>query len=275
VSTFAPPIRRIETARGHHYVDANRQRVPGVTTILSGGMPKPALINWAANSTAEYAVDNWAALSGLTPSERLKKLQGARYEVRDAAANRGTQIQPLARGEEVDVPDDIAGHVESCVQFLDEFRPDPVLLEATVYSLKYGHAGTLDAVFDFPNGLRGFPQPAPRILIDWKSNRTGVYGESAYQLAAYRCSEFMLDEAGNGQPMIPVDGCAVVHLKADGFDLIPMTAGPVQYREFLYIAQVRRVTDESRDLVGNPIPPPSRVQRRRLEIVTPQLEAAS
>ena len=57
---FTPPARRIDKmAFGkptHYYQDANGNRIPGVTTILNEGLPKPALINWAANATAEAAV---------------------------------------------------------------------------------------------------------------------------------------------------------------------------------------------------------------------------
>lgn len=275
MSAFVGPIRRVDTAKSHHYVDANGRRVPGVTTVLGGGLPKPALINWAGNATAEYAVDNWAALSELSPSARLKKLQGARYEDRDAAANRGTEVHALGerllKGEEVDVPDELAGHVESYVHFLDEYEVQPVLVETTVYSIKHGYAGTLDSVLDFPNGLKGFSQSSPRILADVKTNRSGVFGDVAYQLAPYRYSEFILGDDDSERPMIPVDGCAVIHVRADGFDLVPITAGPAQYRQFLYIAEVHRAAEESRDLVGAPVPIPSRVQRRRLEIVTSEV----
>lgn len=278
MSAYVGPIRRVETAKGHRYEDANRRRVPGVTTIISQGVPKPALINWAANSTAEYAVDHWAELGELSSSARLKKLQGARYEVKDAAANRGTEIhnraEKLAQGEEVDLPDDIAGHVESYIHFLDEFQVEVVLLEAVVFSHRHGYAGTTDAVFRFPLGLPGYDMPAPVLLCDLKSNRTGIFGETALQLAGYRYADTYVDANGDEQPMIEVDGCAAIHVRADGFDLIPVTAGPQQHRALLYAAQVGEFVQDSRDLVGNPIPPPSRVQRRRLEIVRDLKESA-
>lgn len=278
MTTFTGPIRRVDTAKSHHYVDAHNRRVPGVTTILSGGLPKPALVNWAGNATAGYAIDHWDELGALPPSERLKKLQGARYEDRDTAANRGTEVHALAdrlvRGEEVEVPDELAGHVESYVAFLDDHDPQPLLVESTVYSLKHGHAGTLDVILDFPHGLPGFAQPQPRILADVKTNRSGVFGDTAFQLAGYRYSEFIYDDSlGEPQPMLAVDGVAVIHVRGDGYDLVPLVAGPQQYRDFLYIAEVRRAAEASRDLVGAPITPPSRTPRRRLELA-PQEAAA-
>jgi len=264
MSAYVGPIRRVETAKGHHYVDANKRRVPGVTTITGDGLPKPALINWAGNATADYAIDHWAELGELSPAARLTKLRGGRYETRDAAANRGTQVHALAdqliRGVEVDVPEELAGHVESYVHFLDEFSPEPALIEGVVFSHRHGYAGTLDLIAYFPT-------LGQWLLVDLKTNRTGIYGETAIQLAGYRYADTHLDEHGVEQPMIQVDGCAAVHVRADGFDLIPVTAGPEQHRDLLYAQQIKRFTDEARDLVGSPIPPPSRVQRRRMEIV--------
>src|SRR5690606_41327726 len=92
-------IRRVDRGKNHWYVDADSgDRVPGVTSITDGGLPKKALINWAGNATAEYAVDHWAELSELAPSARLKRLQGGRYEAKDAAANKGTRVHALEIG---------------------------------------------------------------------------------------------------------------------------------------------------------------------------------
>ena len=54
-----------------------------------------APINWAANTTAEYAVDRWEELAELGPSEKLKRLKAARFEDRDQAARRGTDVQVI------------------------------------------------------------------------------------------------------------------------------------------------------------------------------------
>ncbi|MGH3985901.1 MAG: hypothetical protein ACRDTZ_01105 [Pseudonocardiaceae bacterium] len=270
MTRYTGPIRRVDTAKGHHYVDANKHHVPGVTTI-TGALPKDALINWAANTTAGYTIDHWDTLAAMAPSERLKKLQGARYEDKDRAANRGTEVHKLAEklvtGAEVNIPEELAGHAESYVHFLDEFDPQPVLVECVVFSHKHGYAGTLDLVADFPT-------LGKRLLCDVKTNRSGIFGETAVQLAGYRYAETYLDGEGVEQPMLEVDGCAAIHVRADGFDLIPVTAGPQQHRVLLYLQQVRQFDQDSRDFVGSPIPPPSRVQRRRLEIVE-RLETVS
>lgn len=245
--TYAPPIRRRNYGKGHGYVDANGVKVPGVTSIISDGIPKPALIKWAGDVTAEYAVDCWDELRGMAPSVRLKTLKGARYANSDAAANKGTAIHKLGAelvlGRQVQVPDHLAGYVESYVRFLDEHNVDPILIEATVVSHKYGYAGTLDLI----DGHK---------LLDLKSSRSGIFGETALQLAAYRYADAYMDDAGEECAMPPIDWTGAVHIRADGYSLVPVEAGPEQFRAFLYAQQVARFVADSRQLVGDPIEAP-------------------
>lgn len=253
---FTAPIRRREGKSfgraTHWYVDANGLKVPGVTTILKDGIPKPALVGWGIKSVAEYALDHWDDLAGLAPSERLKTLKGAPYADRDAAAQRGTEVHALAerlvRGEEIDVPDELAGHVESYVRFLDDWDPQPVLVERTVVNYAIGYAGTLDLVADL--GGR-------RLLLDVKTNRSGVYGDVAFQLAAYRYAEHYVAEDGTEPVMPEVDGAGVIHVRADGYDLVPVEAGPRQFTEFRHIARVARAVEASRGYVGEALTPPT------------------
>jgi hypothetical protein len=264
MTTYTAPVKRRKYGKGHRYEDANGVKVPGVTTVLGDGVPKPALINWAANATAEAAVDRWDEFAGLTPSKRLAALQKARYAERDAAANRGTEVHGWAeryvRGEEVEVPDDIAGHTESYAHFVDEWQPEPVLIEAVVMSHRHGYAGTLDAILDVPR--------LGRILLDIKTSRSGIFGETALQLAAYRYADTYVDENGDEQPMHEVDDVYGLHVRADGYDLLPITAGPEQLRTFLYVQQVARfTTTTSKELVGTALTPPRSMRRRRLEII--------
>jgi len=256
-------IRRVNRGRNHWYEDVDTgQRVPGVTSIIDKGLPKPALINWAANATAEAAIDRWDELAELTPSVRLKTLQGARYAVKDAAANRGTAVHNLAEklvnGERVTVPEEIAGHVESYVRFLDDFDVRPILVERTVHSARHGYCGTFDLIAELLDTDDPEPDPEQRrrmtLLLDIKTNRSGIFGDIALQLAAYRFADVWIDEdEGTENEMPMVDGCAGIHVRADGYSLIPVEAGEVQHRQFLYAAQVADFITGSRDLVGEPI----------------------
>lgn len=247
------PIRRRNHGNGHSYHDEHG-KVPGVTTIQRDGFPKKQLIDWAGNVTAEYALDYWDELSRLRPSERLNRLRRARYETRDKARDRGTDIHKIAvaltAGEEVEYEDELAPYVESYVQWLDDWNVQPILQETTIVNYKHRYAGTLDLAADLNDGYRW--------LIDLKHTSKGPYGDTAFQLAGYRYAECYVDDEGNEQPMIEVQRTGVAQIRADGVDLFPIPAGERQFRQFLYIKQVAIAAEESQELVGRPLRPPRR-----------------
>lgn len=257
--SFTPPISRRNHGKGHSYRDANGERVPGVTTILGNGCPKPALIEWSARTTIDYALDYWDELNDLPPSERVKRLSRARFAHRDAAARRGTEVHrlgdELARGHEVEVPEEIADHVESYVSFLDTWDVQPLAVEAVVVSHDYGYAGTLDLIAD----LRHPTEPGRRVvwLLDLKTTESGVFREAVLQLAAYRYATHYVTSEGNEERMLPVERCGVVHVRADGAHLVPVVAERDEHRQFLYVQQVADfVQIDSHELIGDPLPAP-------------------
>jgi hypothetical protein len=256
MSRYVAPIRRVDTAKGHYYKDAQGNRVPGVTTIQDKGLPKPALINWAGDATAEYAIDHWDELGALAPAARLKRLKGARYEAKDAAARRGTEVhtaaQMLAAGKSVKVPEEIAGHVESYARFLDEFEVEPVHVEFSCVSYRWGYAGTADlcAYLNLPEHGRVLT------LDDIKTSRSGIFGDAAMQLAGYRYADFWIIDGEEIEP-VEVAFCFGIHVRADGYDLIPVEAGEQEHKDFLYAMKVGQFADRSRDLIGAPIIAPT------------------
>lgn len=259
--------------RSHWYIDQDTgERLTGVTTITGDGLPKKALINWAGDATAEYALDNWAALSKLSPAARLKKLQGGRYESKDEAANRGTAIhkmgERLIRGEKVVVPDVLQPYVNSYVRFMDEFQLRARWVEAVVYSETHRYCGQLD-IFgdillpdmpeydDLPRDPDGF---VCDVLLDAKSNRSGIFGETALQLSGYRWAEFMQPDGSDPAtafPMPEVTWTGAIWIRPDGYSLVPVETGPDQHRNFLYAQQIRAWDGDARDLIGLPIEPPT------------------
>lgn len=260
---FVAPIKRIDTAKGHHYVDANGARVPGVTTVIDQGKPKPALINWSANATAEAAVDRWDELATLTPSKRLDALKKARYEERDAAARRGTEVhaigEKLVAGEAVDVPTELLGHAESYAKLLDDFKVEPVHVEFGIASYRHGYAGSGDliAYFTLPRIGRKL------LLVDLKTNKSGIFPETVLQLSAYQFAEVLLaDDQHDERPMPEVDGSAAVHITPNGAELIPVTTNEATFRTFLYVMQVAEFEKSGKDLLGLPIRPESDVRYR-------------
>lgn len=262
---FSPPFRRKDTARGHHYVDRDGTRVPGVTTILGDGVPKPALINWSANETAAAAVNRWDELAQMPPAQRLEALKKARYETKDAAANKGTELhligEHLIKGEGVQVAPELVPYAEGYARFLEAFDVEPVHVEFSIASYRYGYAGTADLIarLTIPGVGRVLA------LVDLKSNRSGIFGETALQLAAYRYADVLIPAGAPEQPMPEVDATYAVHITPSGSHLIPVTAGPEQHRQFLYAQQVAQWSKASSDLVGPAIVPPTTATYRLVQ----------
>lgn len=282
---YVGPIRRRQYGRsGHGYIDANGLKVPGVTTILKA-LPKDALINWSANATADAALDQWDDLGKMKPAARLAALKKARYADRDAAANRGTEVHNAAQrylqGEEIELPDEIAGHVESYIAFVDDWQPEPLLVEAVVMSHQYGYAGTTDLGVTFSDpiiiGRLAEQMKLPHLLElgrpvrgigDIKTSRSGIFPETALQVAAYRFCDVYVDEAGSEQEMPDFDFAFALHVRGDDYELRPLVAGPEVLREFLYVREVHRFDNETGPTyVGSPLTPGRRLKRRRLEVV--------
>ncbi len=249
--TVTPATRRVNRGRGHSYL-LDGAPVPGVTTILSAGYPKPGLINWAFDTASKYAVDHWDELNQVGPGSRLAQIQKARYGDRDAAAVRGTAVHDLAHrlqsGQEIDVPEEYVGHVDAYLQFVADWKPRELLVESPVFSREYSYAGTVDLVADLADNRRW--------ILDWKTSKGSPYPETALQLAAYRYSDFALVE-GEEVPMFKVARAGVVWLRADGYDLIPLDAGAEAFEAFGHVQQVAQFRDEPLERwVGDALEPP-------------------
>jgi hypothetical protein len=249
----APLTRRINRGRYHEYL-LDDTKVPSVTTIIREGVPKPALVQWAAREVAGYAVDHRDELAKLSSSEVLRRLERAPNEKRNQRAARGTEVHALAArlaaGEELEVPEPLVGHVDAYLAFVRDWQPRELLVEATILKRQPwgGYMGTLDLVAQLCD---------ERVwLLDFKTTASGVWPETALQAAAYRHADAYLDAAGVEQPMPAVDRCGSVWLRADGYDLIPLETGPDVFRFFNYAMQVARFAKAQREeYVGDALRP--------------------
>jgi hypothetical protein len=244
--------RRIAHGRGHRY-ELDGERALGVTTATDKGVAKPNLIRWAAKSVAGYAIDHWSELESMKPSERLKVLEGAPWAERDEAAVRGRDVhslvERLAAGEELAIPEALVGHVDAYLKFVEDWRPKELLVEATVVNRTYRYMGTLDLIADLADGLRW--------LLDWKTGASGIWPETALQLAAYRHAETYLTD--DGEESLPsVDRVGALWLRADGYDLIPVKAEWDEFRRFQYAQQMAAFVELPRDaVIGEALTPPT------------------
>lgn len=253
-------LKRIDSTswgKPTHYYQLDGERADGVTTVISKAVPKPALVSWAAKSVAEFVADNQievTALYGEGRDRMVKELKGTPYRERDKAANRGTEVHALAeqlvKGEEVEVPGELAGYVDAYVRFLDEWKPEPVLVEAPVGNRRWNLAGTLDLVALLPNGEVA--------LMDVKTSK-GVYPEVALQLAAYANAEFYMQD-GTEHPMSTLDITAgyVIHVRDGSYSVLPVDIsadGPWKVMQHL-VWLSRKIGDAMKPWLGDPAPTP-------------------
>jgi len=248
-------ITRRNYGKGHSY-KIDGETVPGVTTLIGKGLPKPALPYWAARTVAEYVADadaeTMAALRGLGRGGMVAALKETPWGQRDSAAVRGTEVHALAeklvRGDEVEVPEHLAGHVESYVRFLDEWKPEPILVEAVVGSRKWRYCGQLDLVCRLPDGRV--------VLADIKTSASGVWPETSYQLSAYRYADVYVDGADE-KPMadLGIEAGYAIWVRADGYDVLPVRCDEQIYKDFLHIAWTAKAVERNKDVIGEAIQP--------------------
>ena len=207
--------------------------VPGVTTIL-GVLDKPAIPKWAASMVAEYVADNPQGVEALRPLGRglmVQTLKNIPWQKRDDAAARGTDFHALAEriahGEEVDVPEPLVPLVENALRFMEHYQIEPLLNEAPVASRAHQYAGTVDLIADSTLG---------RAVFDWKSGKR-IYPRFALQLAAYGNADFAL-VGGQEVPVPEADKAFGVHIREDGYDVVPLEYGPHVFKEFLAVREV-------------------------------------
>jgi hypothetical protein len=250
-------LQRRNHGSGHSYT-LDGEKVRGVTTILKVAS-KDALIEWAARTTADYALDNWEELAALRLSERRRRMMRARFDDRDAAARKGTQVHKLgadlAAGREVQVPEQLAGHVAAYARFLDGFDVELTAgPELVLANREVRYCGTADLVAEISGEVW---------LLDLKTSRSGVFPETALQLEAYRRGDFYVlasDLAeGREHPMesLGITRTGAVHITADGCELRPTDGDPDgAWAYFRHLAWLHAHELDQKEWVGDMVDPP-------------------
>lgn len=233
-----PRVSTIKRAGARFYVHpSSGSKAPGVTSVV-GMLPKEFLKYWAAKSSAEFAADNLGALvtlalaGGRDAAVDMIKRSPDR-DVRQAA-DTGTEahklFEVLARGESPGrVHPDFEPYVAHFRDFLAQAKPKLSLMEETVWSETHDYAGSFDAYGEIDG---------QRLFIDWKTTRSGVHEEVALQLAGYRFAEYIIRGDGARVPLPPADGGAVLHVRPEGWELIPVRCDESVFEFFLHLRQV-------------------------------------
>lgn len=150
---------------GYYADHVTGDRLRSVTTILSGGVPKPALIHWAGNMVADSAIENLPALvaasrhpqqladmrSWLTKAHTRKRDERAEIGglVHQVIESRllGTELPQVIRVGDtewaVDGPE-LAPFLANFLRMEKEWQPRWTASEMVVANADDGWAGTLD-----------------------------------------------------------------------------------------------------------------------------------
>lgn len=208
------PILAVKVGSGRGYVHpVSQQTVPSVTTVI-GVLDKPALPRWAAKSVAEFAVENKANWVNLPDDAAVEMLKGSPWRTRDKAAAAGTDAhsycESLLRGE-IDInspfdPPGLGDAAKNVREILKTLQPQPLSIEGTVWSHKYGYAGSFDGIHLIGGEVT---------LVDLKTS-SGVYADYAIQLAAYKYADVILLPNGEEIPMLPITRCQIWHAPKEG-----------------------------------------------------------
>lgn len=234
-------FRRVDRGRNHTY-QLDGRPIDGVTDLISRGLPKVALVGWAAREVATFAADNVGILTNLRRDEVIDLLRGAPWRERDRAAGRGTEVhalaQKLAAGVEVEVPEELVGHVDSYLAWREDWKPTDEVVEGSVLNRVWRYGGTFDLLCRIDGR---------QTLADLKTTRSGIYAETALQLAAYGHADIYVDADGHEQPMPKIDQYLGIWLRADGYDCFAIDVGDAEWKQFLYTMATARWLDERAD----------------------------
>lgn len=248
-----PKVNTIKRSGSRFYVEPESgQKVPGVTSVI-GMLPKEFLRYWAAKVVAEEAVADLGALVSISmrdPSAAIDYLKRAPDRNTGKAADTGTAahdiFERMAKGENVGrVHPDLEPFVRHFDEFLTTVKPEYHFMEETVWSDKHEYAGSFDA-FATIDG--------ERLWVDNKTTRSGIHEEVGIQLAAYRYADSILRADGSRVPMPKADGGVVLHVRPEGWKLVPVRADEQMFEIFLHLREVFRWEKEIKSsVVGKPV----------------------
>lgn len=220
-----------------------------VTTIIGGGVPKPALIGWAAKYTAEFTAEHIEKIAQMCADgeeqDAIAMMKNSRNVYTNNKADLGSRVhaavEALVLEQDFKPSSDVVPYMRGFSAWMEDYKPEFEMVEASVFNRERRYAGTLDAIATIADQMT---------LIDYKSG--GVYPEVALQLAAYRNAEFI----GVGEeelPMPTTEGGAVLHLLPDAYEWIPVRCDGDVFRTFLYAREIHRWQNEdSKSVLGAP-----------------------
>ena len=239
-ATASPPVLGLTRTPKHIYTWRTELfdsgPLPSVTGILNIVDKSGALVGWAKRETAACAVRNLDMLAKMRETggdaAAVNWLKAIPDYQRDTAADIGTRVHALAASEAkrqpVEPTEEERPFLAAFRRFLEEWQPTYLATEEMVASLRHGYAGTFDAIVEMAGDTW---------MLDVKTG-TGVYPETALQLAAYAGAEFIGRPADPVRYAIPpITAYGVLHLRPDNggvYEVVPYDVTPRTFEAFLH-----------------------------------------
>lgn len=238
--------------------------LPSITNV-QGMKDKPELKFWAAKVVAEYAVDRLELIAEILQRDGRKKavdyLKREPLDSTDGASERGTGVHDYlerrARGADAEeaaegLPESAKPYLKHAERFLQEWQPEFLHVEVTVFSESRAYAGTFDFIARLPDGRV--------VLGDYKTAKR-IYPDTALQLAAARYADRM--ELGDGltHPVPEVDQCLVVRIGPRTYEVREVRADREAWIAFRALRYVWGWWRDERHIVGPQLPPPHAAEK--------------
>jgi len=225
---------------------------PSVTTIL-GLVDKPALIQWAADRTLDWAIEN-ASLLFVKDEEGARRWGKYRWaDVRDERGEVGTGIHETIEsmhtgGWNYPVLDDEQVRIMQQWDLLNQrYTLVPHRSEFTVWgglgtTGDEDWAGTADGLWDITDNETG--EAWFNVVIDLKTSKN-TWPEHWLQLSALRHADFIMAKQPDGtwleEQLPPGDGVAVIHLREDKYSVMVETDEVLLYMMYQQFLSYRSV----------------------------------
>lgn len=207
-----------DTEHGRYYHLGEEQFV-SVTTVL-GAINKPALVPAARKIASQVALERFPEYAPMIWAGQMEKarMQASRdaKKVWDDKSDLGTRVhkavENVLAGWDPDDDDEVKPYVNQFDLWVARSGFQVLHSEVTVFSRRYGYAGTVDLLGDLAFSTT---------LLDVKTG--GVWPEHALQLTAYANADFMLIDDSE-IPLPKVEMIGVLDLKADSCDVVEMSS---------------------------------------------------
>ena len=214
---------------------------PRVTSVLNMIGGRWGLEQWMKKQVAEAAVEwaedgRFAALLSQSREALSDSLAQAPDEQRDQAGGTGTLVHEAIEAWSAGTPLPVLvgpakETVDRVTPLLEAIEYEPIHVEAVVYGglddEDTAYAGRLDSIakITLPGGER------VTALVDLKTSKS-LKASFAYQLAAYRYSDWLVTSDGDLIPTPEVNATYIVHARPEKVRLVPIDANPAAFAAF-------------------------------------------